>query len=63
MVYGVAQKNNVVNLLPYQNQGKTITVIASTLLKCMAKFMWTSLPLLSIESNSIQLLSWKKGYL
>ena len=33
IVYGVAQENNAVDLLPYQKQGKTIPVIASTLLK------------------------------
>ena len=33
IVYGVARENNAVDLLPYQKQGKTIPVIASTLPK------------------------------
>ena len=44
IVYGVARENNAVDLLPNQKQGKTIPVIASTLPKCTATFLWTSLP-------------------
>ena len=37
IVYGVARENNAVDLLPYQKQGKTIPVIASTLPKMHGK--------------------------
>ena len=37
IVYGVARENNAVDLLPYQKQGKTILVIASTLPKMHGK--------------------------
>ena len=33
IVYGIVWENNAVDLLPHQKQGKTIPVIASTLLK------------------------------
>ena len=37
IVYGVARKNNAVDLIPYQKQEKTIPVIASTLPKMHGK--------------------------
>ena len=37
IVYGIAREKNVVDLLPYQKQGKTILVIASTLPKMHGK--------------------------
>jgi len=54
IMYGVARENNAVDLIPHQKQGKTIPVIASTLPKCMAMFLWTSLPSFSKSTQREQ---------
>ena len=53
IVYGVARENNAVDLLPHQKQGKTILVIASTLQKCTATFLLTSLPTFSKSTQRV----------